>query len=505
MYNGTGGMYIFSTGNIAINSTVDAGFRLDVSGTIRSTTFISAGTGSTGGYYVGATSGSGAFMIRGYADTTNPGIEKVAANNSPFEFYQRGQSSNAYTFRFSMTDSNARLMSVGSGAVDNIRVLLGFGVPNANNISGNVLALRPVYNQTGSTNTGTILTGIYYEPTLTDLTGATHRAIHTVTGDVLFATTSGNVGIGTTSPTTKLQVNGTISTNAYSTAPTSGFGLYMGHDGTEAGIFSYNYTTSAWLAISYSGLQHRWSTSGSERMRIFSNGNIAINSTTDAGFRLDVNGTARIINTTFGNNGIQILTNLSNTGGISLNGSSVASNAMYVSQQFTLQQTNSYTATSGNAINITSAVMQSTSGTVGGFGFSVQFGATSGTATFNGINLNPNINLTGTYSGIVRGIFYNPTLTSLTGVTHRAIETVTGDVLFGTTSGSVGIGANTSIAASAILDITSTTKGFLPPRMTTTQRNAITSPAEGLIVYDTTSQKLYVYTTGWEEITSTLP
>jgi hypothetical protein len=62
----------------------------------------------------------------------------------------------------------------------------------------------------------------------------------------------------------------------------------------------------------------------------------------------------------------------------------------------------------------------------------------------------------------------------------------TGDVLLSTTSGSVGIGANTSIAASAILDITSTTKGFLMPRMTTTQRNAITSPATGLEVYNTT-------------------
>mgnify|MGYP003525588627 CR=1 FL=1 len=47
-----------------------------------------------------------------------------------------------------------------------------------------------------------------------------------------------------------------------------------------------------------------------------------------------------------------------------------------------------------------------------------------------------------------------------------------------------GVGT-TSPAASAALDITSTTTGFLPPRMTTAQRNAISSPATGLTIYCT--------------------
>ncbi len=52
--------------------------------------------------------------------------------------------------------------------------------------------------------------------------------------------------------------------------------------------------------------------------------------------------------------------------------------------------------------------------------------------------------------------------------------------------GSISIGnGTTSAAASSILDITSTTKGFLPPRMTKTQRDAISSPATGLVVYQT--------------------
>ena len=50
----------------------------------------------------------------------------------------------------------------------------------------------------------------------------------------------------------------------------------------------------------------------------------------------------------------------------------------------------------------------------------------------------------------------------------------------------VGIGVTTAnMAASAQLDVSSTTKGFLPPRMTYAQRNAIVTPGAGLIVYCT--------------------
>lgn len=57
--------------------------------------------------------------------------------------------------------------------------------------------------------------------------------------------------------------------------------------------------------------------------------------------------------------------------------------------------------------------------------------------------------------------------------------------------------------ASAILTCTSTTLGFLPPRMTTTQRDAITTPTKGLIVFNTTTNKLNVRgNSAWEAITS---
>ena len=54
----------------------------------------------------------------------------------------------------------------------------------------------------------------------------------------------------------------------------------------------------------------------------------------------------------------------------------------------------------------------------------------------------------------------------------------------GRVNAQVGIGT-TSPNASAVLDVTSTTQGFLPPRMTQAQRNAISSPASGLMVWCT--------------------
>ena len=56
----------------------------------------------------------------------------------------------------------------------------------------------------------------------------------------------------------------------------------------------------------------------------------------------------------------------------------------------------------------------------------------------------------------------------------------------------IGIGT-TSPDASSALEINSTDKGLLIPRLTTTERNAIVSPAVGLLVYDTDTMSLWSY------------
>lgn len=77
---------------------------------------------------------------------------------------------------------------------------------------------------------------------------------------------------------------------------------------------------------------------------------------------------------------------------------------------------------------------------------------------------------------------------------------VTGAASFST---QVIIGSNTAINTSAALQIDSTTRGFLPPRVTTVEKNAIGTPGTGLVVYDTTLNKLCVYTgAAWQTVSS---
>ena len=64
--------------------------------------------------------------------------------------------------------------------------------------------------------------------------------------------------------------------------------------------------------------------------------------------------------------------------------------------------------------------------------------------------------------------------------------------LLSSAQSSVGIGT-TSPNNSAALEISSTNKGLLMPRMSGTQRTAIVSPATGLLVYDTDAKSLYQY------------
>jgi hypothetical protein len=59
-------------------------------------------------------------------------------------------------------------------------------------------------------------------------------------------------------------------------------------------------------------------------------------------------------------------------------------------------------------------------------------------------------------------------------------------------AGKLLIGSTTDVPSASVA-ITSTTQGFLPPRMTSTQRDAIASPASGLVIYNTTTNLLNVY------------
>jgi hypothetical protein len=136
-------------------------------------------------------------------------------------------------------------------------------------------------------------------------------------------------------------------------------------------------------------------------------------------------------------------------------------------------------------------------------------GAFTGVSNYSlrvGGTITPNTNSTHNIGGggslrFANGFFSGTLYTSVL----RGTQLVLGDEIGGNymkifTSGNIALqnsGTFTDLP-SARLQVNSTTQGFLPPRMTTTQRNAIASPATGLIVYDTTLLNQFQYNgTAW--------
>lgn len=126
-------------------------------------------------------------------------------------------------------------------------------------------------------------------------------------------------------------------------------------------------------------------------------------------------------------------------------------------------------------------------------------GATSGATDKTGGNLNFYTGIsTGTGGGVGAGGSINfATATPGSTGTGNNFQTTKMTIQ---NDGAVGIGTVTP-DASAILDVTSTTGGILFPRMTTTQRDAISGPDDGLVIYNSTTSKLQVRAGGaWVDL-----
>jgi hypothetical protein len=86
----------------------------------------------------------------------------------------------------------------------------------------------------------------------------------------------------------------------------------------------------------------------------------------------------------------------------------------------------------------------------------------------------------------------NGNLTNATAIGYNAAVNQSNTIVLGNSDVSVGVGTS-SPNLSSLLDLTSNSKGLLIPRMTLTARTAISSPATGLIVYQTDgAQGIYV-------------
>jgi hypothetical protein len=224
-------------------------------------------------------------------------------------------------------------------------------------------------------------------------------------------------------------------------------------------------------------------TGGSERIRIPNTGNVLINTTTDAGFKLDVNGTARVGSTlTVGSSSQAGIINIARTDGAIMTTISSPDVCIINNGQG-----------SGIKFNVDNVTYCHVRGYASQFAVNITGALTSNAGLSRALLINNVINANANNVELA-AIYISPTFNNLafTGVKNIAIQSASGGAHFNTTS----------VEASSILQADSTTKGFLPPRMTQVQRNAIASPAIGLEIYQTdATEGKYIYkSSGWTYI-----
>jgi hypothetical protein len=278
------------------------------------------------------------------------------------------------------------------------------------------LTINGVTQDLTANRTFTISTGITIGTTAIT-SGTVGRVLFEGTGNVVsesanlfWDNTNGRLGVGTSTPTVAFEVKKTIASGAI-----EGIKIEVNHSSsTSAATLDFIHTQfdarARIQSIAGAGGANptlSFIIRSTTAMSILQSGNINIGtSTTDAGFKLDVNGTAR-----FGISSATTVLGDYNGGGQS----SVAHKIDFA----------------------------------GGWGWGV--------------------------SNMAKNQWYFEIRS-------------TGQSIFG--SGNTNY---LSLSASAKVQIDSTTQGFLPPRMTTTQKNAIATPAAGLMVYDSTLNLMSVY------------
>ena len=403
--------------------------------------------------------------------------------------------------------------------------------------------------------------------------------------------TNNRLGIGTTSPTRTLDVRGIITTQNANVPSFSANGSIFASGSnvsSMAGVLmgvNIPYVTGAYggHAIGYSNTaEPKWligisrnlpqenaliyyenSSAASARLALFPGGNFAIGTTTDAGYKLDVNGSVRTTGSISAASAVARGTYLNQTLVATANSDSLAAleiNPTFTNGAFTGVKNNWINLVGNASVNFTNQLylkrgdvdvlfassvetqLKTVSSSsplkffVGSTSQYAQFFATTGNLTLqnggtftdagyrldvNGtarVQSSSNANFTISESGGAIGDVARLNIvgnggswgTSIRfnvasgGVNNRvdfySSTTLRSFSLYGP-NGNVLINTTTDIASSK-LTIESTTQGVLFPRMTTTQKNAIASPAAGLVVFDTTLGKLCVFSTTWQTVTS---
>ena len=394
---------------------------------------------------------------------------------------------------------------------------------------------------------------------------------------------SGNVGIGTSSPKQKLHVSGqglfTSSTASYDPGDSAGPAVRIGYNSGDYGYVISNQTGVANKRLLLGGLQIEYLINGTEKMRIDSNGNVLVGASSSTlgkfvtsgsqgfayqganivacarfqtgannailfdtigvtnasgyrrgiywGYGIDDFNISRFTND--GTTGFITDLHVSSAGNVGIGTSSPSSSTGFARNLTVSDGTSSSVAVKGAASTVAEFAISSTGGWIGTYSndpmrfatnnsekmridssgnIMVNTTTASGKLTVNQVHdggspslyLNQ-VNATWGTTTLFANYRYIQTNSGATDGNFRAFHVGAGGVAIGYSTtpiynssdalyvnGNVGIGTS-SPATSAKLEIAGTTGALLVPRLTTTERNALTA-VNGMIIYNTTDNQM---------------
>lgn len=301
---GGGALKIFSNGNIGINQTTDGGYKLDVNGSVRFSSSLTAtslsiastanSTNPASGSIVSAGGlglGGDIFMHPFNANQSNYGYIKTAATSvntttltigTTYGFGVNVDALSIYngsaTFSGSISATSLYLNGSDSGGTIAYISTNVNGLPATNGIAQPNAALRLRGGDNAILDFGLNSVNTWIQATDKSSLGTYYN--------ILLNPRGGNIGVGVTAPGEKFEVNGSIKAIGRTVLATSTGGLTMGY---ESGIGYLETWNSSPLIIRTYNYQS-FNVSGTQYLKINTNGNILVNTNTDAGYNLYVNG-----------------------------------------------------------------------------------------------------------------------------------------------------------------------------------------------------------------------
>jgi hypothetical protein len=316
---------------------------------------------------------------------------------------------------------------------------------------------------------GTSLNGLTPAATYTGLIkfgdnsiiGATLRYLSDGAGnDLPISVSTTKVGIGTTNSTSTLNVASNINLISATTSD-----MYL------------NYQSSGNIYYQYSGVTYwQQSVDNADNFRIYS-GTKGLHIQRANGYSTFNNGS----------------TTLNSTVGIKGSGSTSATTSLLVQNSAGVNKISCND--DSTTLNLLSGVTGSATAqvTIGAIATGTVYIEANTDGGSNGMRIHTNRQNTPIFFGCTSAS--TPTNDSITIGNSTTAAGATHNIMFRQSNAVVGGFPNSANATypSAQFFVESTTRGFLPPRMTTTQKNAIATPSAGLVVYDSTTNKLCCY------------